>query len=66
VPSIACARRSLVVLADVAAGESLNAANVGARRPGNGLPPERLAKILGRKAARGLTKGDLLKEDDWA
>lgn len=60
------ARRSLVVLADVAAGESLNAANVGARRPGNGLPPERLAKILGRKAARGLTKGDLLKEDDWA
>lgn len=60
------ARRSLVVLSDVAAGEPLTAANVGARRPGNGLPPERLPAVLGRKAARRLRKGDLLKEDDWA
>jgi len=60
------ARRSLVVLKNTAAGETLTAANLGARRPGNGLPPERLAKILGLKAARALKAGDLLKEDDWA
>lgn len=62
----ALARRSVVALSDIAAGDPLNAANLGARRPGNGLPPERLKEILGRKARRALAKGELLKENDWA
>jgi N-acetylneuraminate synthase len=59
-------RRSLYVVADVAAGERLTMANVRAIRPGLGLPPKHLATVLGmtitRKVARGTPLSwDLLK-----
>jgi N-acetylneuraminate synthase len=55
-------RRSLYVTADVKAGETLSKANVRSVRPGNGLPPGELEKVLGRKASRDLTRGEPL---DW-
>lgn len=56
-------RRSLYVVADVKAGEVLTRANVRSVRPGNGLPPADLDKVLGRVAARDLAFGEPL---DWA
>ncbi|WP_347312322.1 pseudaminic acid synthase [Defluviimonas sp. SAOS-178_SWC] len=53
-------RRSLYVTADVAAGEVLTEANVRSVRPGLGLAPKHLPAILGRRAARALTRGEPL------
>jgi N-acetylneuraminate synthase len=56
-------RRSLYVAADVKAGETLSRANVRSIRPGNGLPPADLEKVLGRPAARDLARGEPLAWD---
>jgi N-acetylneuraminate synthase len=56
-------RRSLYVAADVPAGEPLSPANVRSIRPGAGLPPAELAKVLGRPAARDLKRGEPLAWD---
>jgi len=50
-------RRSLFVVADVAEGEELTAANVRSIRPGDGLPPRELERVLGRRATRALARG---------
>ncbi len=56
-------RRSLYVSADVKAGEALTRANIRSVRPGAGLPPADLDKVLTGKAARDLTRGEPL---DWS
>jgi N-acetylneuraminate synthase len=56
-------RRSLFVVADVAAGEPLTDENVRAIRPGDGLAPRHLPEILGRTAAAAIPRGTPL---DWA
>jgi pseudaminic acid synthase len=57
-------RRSLYVVADIAAGEELTAGNVRSIRPGFGLPPKFLPEVLGRQAARALKRGEPLAWDD--
>ena len=56
-------RRSLYVVADVAAGERLTADNVRSIRPSLGLPPRHLGAVLGRRAARALRRGQPLAAD---
>lgn len=56
-------RRSLYISADVKAGEVLTRANVRSIRPGNGLAPADLAKVLGKPAARDLSRGEPLAWD---
>jgi pseudaminic acid synthase len=56
-------RRSLYVVADIAAGELLTKDNVRSIRPGLGLPPRRLPDVLGKRAARALTRGEPLADD---
>lgn len=56
-------RRSLYVVADIAAGEMLTAENVRSIRPGFGLPPKHLPDVLGRRAARMLRRGEPLQFD---
>ncbi len=43
---------------DVAAGQVLGAQDVRSIRPGFGLDPAQLPQVLGRKAARALTRGE--------
>jgi pseudaminic acid synthase len=54
-------RRSLYVVADVAAGELLTKENVRAIRPGLGLAPKYLEQVIGRRASTRLTRGTALK-----
>ena len=66
VPSEAASRdhrRSLYVVADVAAGEAITAANVRSIRPGHGLPPKHLPEVLNKRASRDLKRGSPL---DWS
>lgn len=50
-------RRSLFVVKDVNKGERFSGENVRSIRPGYGLAPKHLRKILGRKAARSISRG---------
>lgn len=56
-------RRSLYVVADVAAGTVLTESHVRSIRPGYGLEPKFLRQILGRKARRPLNRGTPF---DWS
>ena len=56
-------RRSLFVVKDIRAGETLTAENVRVIRPGNGLPPRDYEKVLGRKAAKDIRRGTPLSSD---
>ncbi|MCB0137440.1 MAG: pseudaminic acid synthase [Caldilineaceae bacterium] len=56
-------RRSLYVVADVAAGEEMTRHNVRSIRPGFGLAPKYLPDVVGRRAARGLRRGEPLAWD---
>lgn len=56
-------RRSLYVVRDVAEGTIIDTTMVRSVRPGLGLPPQDLARILGRRAARDLVRGEPLAWD---
>ena len=51
-------RRSLYVTRDVRKGAVLTPSDVRSIRPGYGLEPKRLPEVLGRVAARDLTRGE--------
>lgn len=56
-------RRSLYVVADVAAGETIEARHVRSIRPGYGLAPADISAVLGRPASRNLQRGEALSWD---
>jgi len=56
-------RRSLYVVEDIKAGEILTSQNVRAIRPGFGLPPKYLGRILNKRVNRNVKKGTALTWD---
>jgi N,N'-diacetyllegionaminate synthase len=59
----AAARRSIVAARALHEGQTLSNADVMLRRPGTGLPPTMLQRILGRRAARPIAAGAPLREE---
>jgi sialic acid synthase SpsE len=59
----AVARKSLVAARALREGETLAAADVVLRRPGTGLPPATLDRLLGRRTGRAVAAGALLREE---
>lgn len=55
--------RSLYVAEDIKAGEIITEKNVRSVRPGYGMHPKHLARILGKKVNKTLSKGDRVQED---
>lgn len=56
--------RSLFVVRPIAAGEAFTPEHIRAIRPGLGLPPRSLPQVLGRRARRGLARGEPLRWED--
>jgi N-acetylneuraminate synthase len=56
-------RRSLFVVADVKAGEPFTRTSVRSIRPGYGLAPHHIDEVIGRRAARDVTRGTPLSWD---
>lgn len=59
------ARRSIVALNDIMEGEIFSEKNIGLRRPGNGLKPIMLKKILGQISKQKIVKGRLIELGDF-
>jgi N,N'-diacetyllegionaminate synthase len=58
------ARRSIVLERDVAAGEPLRTEDLGFKRPGNGIPPFDLERVLGARLRVGRPRGSVVSFDD--
>jgi len=56
-------RRSIYAVADIPAGALLTTKNIRCIRPGHGMPPKELPRILGARAARDITRGEPM---DWS
>jgi len=59
-------RKSIVAARDVAAGERLKRADLAVKRPGYGIPPREIDRVVGRRAAVDLARDDVLAWDDLA
>ncbi|MFH1996882.1 MAG: N-acetylneuraminate synthase family protein, partial [Candidatus Omnitrophota bacterium] len=53
------ARRSLVAACDIKAGEAIRREDIRIKRPGMGLPPERIEDLINKKASRDIEKDTL-------
>ena len=60
------ARRSVVALRAITAGETFAPDNIALRRPGTGLPPEMFEAVVGGTATRSLARGEPLQLGDVA
>jgi sialic acid synthase SpsE len=58
------ARRSLVLIRPVAAGDVLREADLDAMRPADGISPLRLDEVIGRRVARSLDRGAFVHDED--
>ena len=59
------ARRSIVAKTDIKKGEPITDRTLEFKRPGTGLPPKYKDKIIGKKAARAIKKGKMIKKGDY-
>ena len=59
--NIPIARKSLVAVAPIRAGEPFSDLNIGAKRPGNGISPMRWDKVVGRLARRDFAIDELIE-----
>lgn len=61
IPNIAVARKSIVALTDIKAGEMFTETNITTKRPGIGINPMYWPEILGQKAIRDFKKDELIE-----
>jgi sialic acid synthase SpsE len=56
-------RRSIVAARDIASGELLAESDLGFKRPGNGVMPYEIEKIIGHRVLRPVPRGALIEFD---
>jgi len=60
------ALHSVVSIRDIAAGATIGAGDVWAKRPGTGIPARQLGEVVGRTAKHAIERGRLIAWDDLA
>ena len=60
------AHHSVVSIRDIAAGATIAAGDVWAKRPGTGIPARQLSEVVGRKTNHAIAKDRLITWDDLA
>lgn len=63
-PVMRMARKSVVSLCDISRGSRIGAGMLGIKRPGTGIPPNDLKKVIGRVAKRGIHQGRVIAWED--
>jgi len=63
-PARANARRSIVLERDVRAGTALAAEDLGFKRPGTGIPPFEVERVVGMRVRGDLPRGAILSYED--
>jgi N-acetylneuraminate synthase len=58
-------RRSLIVTKDLQAGHVLTEVDLDAKRPGTGIPADKLDEMIGKKLANNVEADTLLKLEDF-
>ena len=64
--NMAVVRKSIVAAAPIAQGEVISREKLAVKRPGNGIQPKELEKLVGLRAARAIAKDEVLKWQDLA
>jgi sialic acid synthase SpsE len=64
-PAYKFARRSIVSICDIKAGEKITEKMIGIKRPGTGLPPEFKERVIGSYAKKNISADTLLTIDDF-
>ncbi len=59
--NIGVARKSLVAKRSIAKGETFSRDNITAKRPGVGLSPMELARVIGNVAKKNFSEDELIK-----
>jgi sialic acid synthase SpsE len=54
----------LVARAPLSAGTVLTEAHLSAKKPGTGIPAERLSDVIGRRLRRDVAPDEVIREDD--
>jgi len=62
--NIIVARKSIVAIREIHAGEVFSEENISCKRPGNGVSPMRWHDILGRRAHRSYGEDELISQDE--
>ena len=57
-------RRSIVAINDLKAGTKLTADNLDVKRPGTGLPPDKISELVGKALIRDIEGDTLITEAD--
>lgn len=56
-------RRSLVAKRELHCGEVLSNEDIEAKRPGEGIPPDKLQTVIGKRIKKDIPKGNLIKSE---
>lgn len=58
--------KSVVAVTDIPSGAQIRPEMVGLKKPGSGIPPSQLGRVVGRTAARRISAQTLIRWDDLA
>ena len=58
-------RRSVVARVSIKNGQTITKEMLDVKRPGTGLPPEKLSSIVGKKAKRDISEDELIQQTDY-
>lgn len=57
-------RRSIISIRDISAGEKIRESDLGAKRPGTGIPPDRINEVVGKIAQKDIQADTLILPED--